>query len=249
MKLLHGMKAVVTGGNSGIGLSIAKAFVEQGAQVKIIARDSIKARNVCEHILILFPSSSISFVCADVSVKQDVDVAFSQILNEWKEIDILVNCAGITKDNLLMKMSEEDWNSVIQTNLNSVFHTSKAVIRYMLKARKGTIINVSSIIGLIGNVGQSNYAASKAGIIGFSKALAKECATRNIRVNVIAPGFIETPMTQKLMPDQAQNILNAIPMARYGQPEEIAHAAVFLASEWSKYMTGQVLTIDGGMCM
>ena len=170
-----------------------------------------------------------------------------RLIESWGGVDILVNCAGITRDKLFMKMGEDDWDQVIETNLKSVYNLSHALVRPMMKARHGKIINVTSVIGLTGNPGQVNYAASKLGMVGFTRSLAKELASRNINVNCIAPGFFETPMTNVLTDEQKEEILRKVPMGRLGNPKEIAHAAVFLASNMSDYITGQVLTVDGGM--
>jgi 3-oxoacyl-[acyl-carrier protein] reductase len=178
-----------------------------------------------------------------------VSETVEKLIQDWGKIDILVNNAGITRDNLLMKMSEEDWDLVMDVNLKSVYNTCKALCRPMMKARNGAIINISSVIGLTGNAGQINYAASKAGMIGFTKSLAKELASRGVRANCIAPGYIETQMTDGLPAPVKEAIITKIPMSRIGQPRDIAHAALFLASDLSSYMTGQILTVDGGMVM
>ncbi|HEY5236018.1 MAG TPA: 3-oxoacyl-[acyl-carrier-protein] reductase, partial [Rhabdochlamydiaceae bacterium] len=196
-----------------------------------------------------YPNQKFLVKLADVSDKKAVDQALQEILLEFGKIDILVNNAGITRDGLLMKMTEEDWDRVIAVNLKSVYNTCQALVRSMLKARGGKIINITSVVGLNGNAGQTNYAASKAGMIGFTQSLAKEVASRGICVNCIAPGFIKTPMTDVLTDAQKEGILKQVPMGRLGNAEEIANAAVFLASDWSNYITGQVLTVDGGMVM
>ena len=184
---------------------------------------------------------------ADVTSVQDVNAMVKEVLDKYERIDILVNNAGITRDSLLVRMKEEDWDSVLDTNLKGVFNCTKGVARHMMRARQGSIINISSVIGITGNVGQSNYAAAKAGIIGFSKSMAKELAPRGIRVNAIAPGFIDTDMTAVLNDKIKQSILSNIPLNRYGKPEEIAQVVAFLASEQSSYITGQVINVDGGM--
>ena len=187
------------------------------------------------------------FETVDVSNKAEVNEALDRLLGTWGGVDILVNCAGITRDKLFMRMEEDDWDQVIDTNLKSVYNLCHSLVRPMMKRRSGKIINVSSVIGLTGNPGQVNYAASKLGMVGFTRSLAKELAPRNINVNCIAPGFFETPMTDSLTEEQKEKIINKVPMGRLGDPIEIAHAAVFLASEKSNYITGQVLTVDGGM--
>lgn len=249
MQLLTGKKAIVTGGTSGIGKEIALTFAKQGAEVIILGQNLERGDKVLQELLQISPESKHAFYSVDVSEKPLVDDVIGKILQTTPSIDILVNSAGITRDGLLMKMSEQDWDLVIASNLKSVYNLCQALIRPMIKAKKGHIINISSVIGLIGNAGQVNYAASKAGIIGFTKALAKEVAARNICVNCIAPGFIETPMTHVLNETHKQAILSDIPMNRMGSSQEIAHVALFLASGLSSYMTGQVLAVDGGMVM
>lgn len=251
MQLLINKKAVVTGGTAGIGREIALSFAEQGAHVAIFGTNEERAKQVVEELKSRKTSDSQIFTyrILDVASKVEVDAAIASILAEFGSVDILVNNAGITRDALLMKMSEEDWDIVQAVNLKSVYNLSQALIRPMLKAKSGTIINISSVVGLTGNAGQVNYAASKSGMIGLTKALAQEVASRRIRVNCIAPGFIETRMTDELTEDQKKAIVQKIPMNRLGQTKDIAHAAVFLASHLSDYITGQVLTVDGGMVM
>jgi len=249
MQHLKDKAAVVTGGTAGIGKEIAMAFAKQGAHVAIFGTNPERASEVIKHLQQTYPHQKFLAKLADVSDKKAVDQALAEITTEFGKIDILVNNAGITRDGLLMKMSEEDWDRVIAVNLKSVYNTCQALVRPMLKARAGKIINITSVIGLIGNAGQANYAASKAGMIGFTQSLAKEVASRGICVNCIAPGFIKTPMTDVLTDAQKEGILKQVPMGRLGSTEEIANTAVFLASDWSNYMTGQVLTVDGGMVM
>jgi len=245
---LSGKVALVTGGSRGIGRAIALALAGAGAGVAITYRSAdAEAAAVVAAIESAggkaksFKSDAADFAGA-AQVVETVTAAFSRL-------DILVNNAGITKDGLLMRMSETDWDSVIATNLKSVFNFSKAAVRPMMGQRSGKIINVSSIAGVIGNPGQTNYAASKAGMIGFTKSLARELGSRNIQVNAIAPGFIDTDMTAALTPEQKEKLEQNIPLRRTGKPEEIAGVARFLASPASDYMTGQVLCVDGGMVM
>lgn len=241
--LLHGKTALVTGGSSGIGFAIAKKLASQGAEVILFGTNQEKGEKALAAIKELNPVKTPAFFAVDVSNSQQVESAISKI----PKIDILVNSAGITRDGLLMKMTEEDWDQVMATNAKSCFNTSKAVIRQMIKARSGKILNIASIIGLIGNPGQFNYAASKGAVIAMTKALALEVAPRNIQVNCIAPGFIQTPMTETLTETQRESILNRIPLGRMGTPEEVADAALFLVSSLANYITGQVVTVDGGM--
>lgn len=244
-ELLKGQIALVTGGTAGIGKTIAKEFVRHGAKVAIFGTNRERGEQVVQEI----GSENASFYQVDVSDTKEVEEAIKQVQEKLGAVDILVNNAGITRDQLLLKMSEEDWDSVMETNLKSCYNTCKAVLRQMLKARKGSIINISSVVGLMGNAGQANYAASKAGMIGFTKAIAKEYASRNIRANCIAPGYIETKMTEAMTEQARQATLASIPMGKMGRPEDIANAALFLASEMGSYVTGQVLSIDGGMAM
>jgi 3-oxoacyl-[acyl-carrier protein] reductase len=249
MQLLRGKKALVTGGTSGIGKEIALTFARQGADVIIFGTSVERGEQVLKELQQISHEQKFAFYSLDVSKKAAVDEVLGKILGSGAIVDILVNNAGITRDGLLMKMSEEDWDQVIAVNLKSIYNLCQALVRLMIKARKGHIINISSVVGLTGNAGQANYAASKAGIIGFTKALAKELASRNICVNCIAPGFIATPMTDVLNETQKQATLAQIPMQRLGKPEEIANVALFLASSLSSYITGQVLAVDGGMVM
>lgn len=247
MQLLQGKKALVTGGTSGIGLSIVQKFLENGATVEFWGTNPQKAEEALKEIRQVFPEAKISFAKIDVSSKQEVNTRVQELLKEWGNLDVLVNNAGITKDNLLMKMTEDEWDRVIDVNLKSVYNLCQSSIRSMMKAKKGKIINIASVIGLTGNPGQVNYSASKSGMIGFTKSLAKEVGSRNICVNCIAPGFIKTKMTDALNDQQRSLIIGNIPMGRYGQPEEIANAALFFASSLSDYVTGEVLAVDGGM--
>ena len=246
MKLLEGKTAIITGGSRGIGKGIALVFAQHGANVAFTYSSSVESANSLEKELTNYGVTVKSYQSNAADHKESQDLV-ENILTDFGSIDVLVNNAGITKDNLLMRMGEEDFDKVIEVNLKSVFNMTKAVQRTMLKQRKGSIINMSSVVGLKGNAGQSNYAASKAGIIGFSKSIALELGSRNIRSNVIAPGFIETEMTAKLDEKTVDVWRNAIPLKRGGSPEDIANACVFLASDLSAYVTGQTLNVDGGM--
>lgn len=246
MKLLEGKTAIITGGSRGIGKGIALVFAQHGANVAFTYSSSVESANSLEKELSNYGVKVKSFQSNAADYKESQDLV-ENVLKDFGSIDVLVNNAGITKDNLLMRMGEEDFDKVIEVNLKSVFNMTKAVQRTMLKQRKGSIINMSSVVGVKGNAGQSNYAASKAGIIGFSKSIALELGSRNIRSNVIAPGFIETEMTAKLDEKTVDVWRNAIPLKRGGVPEDIANACVFLASDLSAYITGQTLNVDGGM--
>lgn len=247
--LLKNKQALVTGGTAGIGKAIALKFAEEGANVIIFGTNKERGAQVVEEIRQKTGENRGLFYAVNVADKTEVENTIKKILEEKQGIDILVNNAGITKDQLLMKMKEEEWDDVIAINLKSCYNLCQALVRSMMKARHGRIINMSSVVGLTGNAGQANYAASKAAIIGFSKALAKELAPRNILVNCIAPGFIETGMTEILNEAQKEAAVSSIPLGRMGKPEEIANAALFLASPLADYITGQVLTVDGGMVM
>jgi 3-oxoacyl-[acyl-carrier protein] reductase len=245
--LLKDKVALVTGGAAGIGREIALNFAREGADVAICDLQQEKSRNVCEEIEKI--GRRAMAVSVDVSDTKEVAENVNKIIDSLERIDILVNNAGVTRDGLLMRMSEEDWDFVIKVNLKSVYNFTKAVIRPMMKQRHGNIVSISSVVGLNGNAGQVNYSASKAGIIGFTKSVAKEVANRGVRVNAIAPGFIKTKMTDEL-PDKVKTAMkNIIPMGEFGEPADVAGAAVFLASDRARYITGQVLVVDGGMVM
>ncbi|MEK9852562.1 MAG: 3-oxoacyl-[acyl-carrier-protein] reductase [Flavobacteriaceae bacterium] len=246
MKLLEGKTAIITGASRGIGRGIAKVFVEQGCAVAF----TYSSNQAAAEALVAELSGQGVQVRGYQSNAADYEAAeqlIADVLKDFGSIDILVNNAGITKDNLLMRMSESDFDQVIEVNLKSIFNMTKAVQRTFLKQRKGSLIHMSSVVGVKGNAGQANYAASKAGIIGFSKSIALELGSRNIRSNVIAPGFIETEMTAQLSEEVVQGWRDGIPLKRGGQPEDVANACVFLASDLSNYITGQVLHVDGGM--
>lgn len=248
MKLdLTGKTALITGAGRGIGRSVAIAFAKAGADIACVSRSETNSKKVADEILSLGRKALPYAV--DVSDAKAVMAAVEKIITDFGKVDILVNNAGITRDGLIMRMPETDWNAVIDTNLGGAFHFSQALSRSFLKQRFGKIINITSIIGLIGNAGQSNYAASKAGLIGLTKSLAREFASRGITCNAIAPGFIETDMTQELKEELRRTLLEKIPLARFGKPEDIASCALFLASHAGDYITGQVLTVDGGMVM
>ncbi|PKP08983.1 MAG: 3-oxoacyl-[acyl-carrier-protein] reductase [Bacteroidetes bacterium HGW-Bacteroidetes-3] len=246
MKLLENKTALITGATRGIGKGIAQTFAQQGANVAFTFSSSVEAAQELEKELMSFGVKAKGYQSNAANYEAAQTLA-AEVLKEFGTIDILVNNAGITKDNLLMRISEEDFDTVIEVNLKSVFNLTKAVIRPMMKQRAGSIINMSSVVGLKGNAGQANYAASKAGIIGFSKSVALELGSRNIRSNVIAPGFIETEMTASLPEETVKQWRDAIPLKRGGTPEDVANACVFLASDMSSYITGQTLSVDGGM--
>ncbi|MFT5761570.1 MAG: 3-oxoacyl-[acyl-carrier protein] reductase [Polaribacter sp.] len=246
MKLLENKTAIITGATRGIGRGIAVMFAQQGANVAFTYSSSVEAAIALENELIELGVNAKGYQ-SNAAIFDAAQELAADVLKEFGSIDILVNNAGITKDNLLMRMSEDDFDKVIEVNLKSVFNLTKAVIRPMMKQRNGSIINMSSVVGLKGNAGQANYAASKAGIIGFSKSVALELGSRNIRSNVIAPGFIETEMTGKLDEATVQGWRDSIPLKRGGSPDDIAYACVFLASDMSSYITGQTLSVDGGM--
>lgn len=248
MKDLEGKTALITGGSSGIGLAIAKKLATHGVRVAIFGTNLERGEKALEQLNEIAPIEH-RFYQVDVSKTDQVENAIKDFLHQFSKIDILVNNAGITKDQLLMKMTDQDWDDVLNTNVKSCFLICRALARPLLKAKQGKIINISSVIGLIGNPGQANYAASKGAIIALTKALALEFASRNIQVNCIAPGFIQTKMTDALTEAQKETIISKIPLGRMGQPEDIADAVYFFASDFSKYITGQVLTVDGGMVM
>ena len=246
MKLLENKTVLITGASRGIGKGIATVFAEHGANVVFTYSPSVDAANALETELQALGVQAKGYQSNAADFEQAQELV-ENVLADFSTIDVLINNAGITKDNLLMRISEEDFDKVIEVNLKSVFNLTKAVQRTMLKQRHGSIINMSSVVGVKGNAGQSNYAASKAGIIGFSKSIALELGSRNIRCNVIAPGFIETEMTAKLSEEVVAGWRAGIPLKRGGSPNDVANACVFLASDLSSYITGQVINVDGGM--
>ena len=247
MSLLADKVAVVTGAGRGIGRAVALAYARMGADVACVSRTEENSANVAAEVEALgrraWP------LAVDVSDTAAVDAAAKEILELAGRVDILVNNAGVTRDNLLMRMSEEEWDTVLNTNRKGAFNFTRALTRPFIKQRSGRIINIASVVGLIGNAGQSNYAASKAALIGFTKSIARELAPRGITVNAIAPGFIETDMTAVLDDKVREEVLGRVPLGRFGSSDDIAHAAAFLAMEPTGYVTGQVLTVDGGMVM
>ena len=246
MKLLEGKVAIITGASRGIGSGIARVFAQHGANVAFTYSASAESALVLENELnaLGIKAKGYKSNAADFNEAQKL---VDDVLAEFGTVDVLINNAGVTKDNLLMRMSEEDFDKVIEINLKSVFNMTKAVQKIMLKNRKGSIVNMSSVVGVKGNAGQSNYAASKAGMIGFTKSIALELGSRNIRCNAIAPGFIETEMTAKLNEDVVQGWRDSIPLKRGGTPEDVANACLFFASDMSAYVSGQVMNVCGGM--
>lgn len=241
---IPGRIALVTGGTRGIGLEICKAFAEAGAKVALCARDAAKADETAKHL----GGGARGYAC-DVSAPSQVEALAKAVEKDFGQIDILVNNAGFTKDNLLFLLTEADWDRVIDTNLKGAFLMTKFAARGMLKRRWGRVINITSVVGLNGNKGQSNYSASKAGMIGFTKSVAKELASRNVLVNAVAPGYIDTELTRDIPPDAKKYLMDNIPLGRLGQGADVAWAVLFLASDLASYITGQVLVVDGGMVM
>lgn len=246
MGLLEGKNALITGASKGIGRAIALRFAQQGANVGFTYLFSQELGISLQEELQSIGIKAMGFR-SDAASYQAAEELIGAFIAHFGTIDVLVNNAGITRDALLMRMSEQQWDQVINTNLKSVFNLTKAAVKYFIKQRAGSIINITSVVGIKGNAGQANYAASKAGIIGFTKSVALELGSRNIRCNAIAPGFIETEMTAKLDPQQVESWKESIPLRRGGAPQEVADCAVFLASDLSSYITGQVIQVDGGM--
>jgi 3-oxoacyl-[acyl-carrier protein] reductase len=246
MKLLEGKVALITGASKGIGRKIAEKFVEQGAQVAFTYLSSVEKGEALEKEL-QNGSAKVKGYRSDASNFAEAEKLIEDIVADFGTLDIVVNNAGITKDGLLMRMTEENWDDVLNINLKSIFNVTKAASKIMMKNRQGVFVNMSSVVGVQGNAGQANYAASKAGIIGFSKSIAKELGSRNIRTNVVAPGFIRTEMTDVLDPKVVEAWAQAIPLKRAGETEDVANVCVFLASDMSAYVNGQVLSVCGGM--
>jgi 3-oxoacyl-[acyl-carrier protein] reductase len=247
MKLLENKTAIITGASRGIGKGIAHKYAEQGCNIAFSFANSVDKAKALEEELSSEYGVKVKGFQSNAADFESSQKFVEEVVSEFGRIDILINNAGITRDNLLMRMSEEQWDEVMNVNLKSVFNLTKASLRTFLKQKSGSIINMSSVVGVMGNAGQSNYAASKAGIIGFSKSMAKELGSRNVRCNVIAPGFIETEMTAELGEDALKKWTDAIPLKRGGTPEDIANACIFLGSNMSTYVSGQVLSVCGGM--
>lgn len=246
MNLLKGKTALITGASKGIGRKIAEVFAAQGANIAFTYLSSVEKGLALEEELKAF-GTKVKGYRSDASNFDDAEQLISAIINDFESLDVVVNNAGITKDGLLLRMTEQNWDDVIDVNLKSVFNITKAASKPMMKNRKGVFINMSSVVGVQGNAGQANYAASKSGIIGFSKSVAKELGSRNIRTNVVAPGFIRTEMTDVLDPEVVKGWEQNIPLKRVGEPEDVANMCLFLASDLSSYITGQVFPVDGGM--
>ncbi len=241
---LSGKVAVVTGGSRGIGYSIAQSLAEAGATVALLARDGAKAQEAARAL----GDTARGFSCDVVDARQ-VETTVAGVEREFGRIDVLVNNAGTTRDNLLFRISEDDWSTVLDTNLKGAFLVTKHAARGMIKRRWGRVINITSVVGISGNKGQANYTASKAGLIGLTKAVSKELASRNVLVNAVAPGFIDTELTRKINADAREALIRAIPLGRLGQGSDVAAAVLFLASDFASYITGQVLVVDGGMVL
>ena len=246
MKLLEGKTALITGASKGIGRKIAEKFAEHGANVAFTYLSSVEKGLALEQEL-QTSGTKVKGYRSDASKFDQAEQLIADVVTDFGTVDIVVNNAGITKDGLLMRMSEQQWDEVLEVNLKSIFNVTKAASKIMMKNRKGVFVNMSSVVGVQGNAGQGNYAASKAGIIGFSKSMAKELGSRNIRTNVVAPGFIKTEMTEVLDPKVVEGWEAGIPQKRAGETEDVANACVFLASDLSSYITGQVIAVDGGM--
>ena len=245
--VLSGKTAIVTGASRGIGAAIAQRLCETGANVVLCSRSADAVGEIANTLE--DKGHSVHAMAADISQKADVEALIEETTAQFSQIDILVNNAGITRDTLLMRLKDEDWNAVLQTNLTGTMYCTRAVLRPMIRQKSGRIINISSVVGLAGNAGQANYAAAKAGIIGLTKATAKEVGARGITVNAIAPGFITTDMTAQISEQNQKQLLGLIPLRGFGHPEDVADAVCFLASDAARYITGQTLQVDGGMVM
>ncbi|RKU39403.1 3-oxoacyl-ACP reductase [Candidatus Poribacteria bacterium] len=245
--VLSGKTAIVTGASRGIGAAIAQRLCETGANVVLCSRTADAVREVAKTLE--DKGHRVHAMAADISQKADVEALIEETTAQFSQIDILVNNAGITRDTLLMRLKDEDWNAVLQTNLTGTMYCTRAVLRPMIRQKSGRIINISSVVGLAGNAGQANYAAAKAGILGLTKATAKEVGARGITVNAIAPGFITTDMTAQISEQNQKQLLELIPLREFGHPEDVADAVCFLASDAARYITGQTLQVDGGMVM
>lgn len=243
---LEGHTALVTGGGTGIGRAVAIELAQAGANVAVVNRSAMDAARAVAGEIEAIGRRSLALQ-ADVSKANDAEKIVSEVLTSLGALDIVVNNAGTTRDTLVVRMSEEDWDTVLDTNLKGTFLVTRAALKPMIKQRRGKIVNIASVMGLIGNPGQANYSASKAGLIGFTRSLAKEVGSRNIQVNAIAPGFIETAMTESVKQEMRDRLIEQIPAGRLGQPDEIAHTVVFLCSSASDYITGQTITVDGGL--
>ncbi|MFQ5882696.1 MAG: 3-oxoacyl-ACP reductase FabG [Candidatus Methylomirabilales bacterium] len=244
---LHGKVAIVTGGSRGIGRAVVAALAREGAAVTLCARDLVLLEKVAAELEA--SGAQVLAIKADVAQASEVEQMVGACLERFGQVNVLVNNAGTTRDNLLLRMKDDEWESVLNVNLKGVFHCTRAALRPMLKQRDGRIINLASVVGVMGNPGQANYVAAKAGIIGLTKATAREVASRGITVNTVAPGFIETDMTHALDPELQERMRSQIPLGRFGMPEEVAEAVLFLASDRAAYITGQVLHVNGGLWM
>ena len=247
-KLLIGKTCVVTGGSKGIGLAMVSLFASEGGRVFYLSRSEAEDPAALAAVA-ASGGGSVAWISCDVTSESSVEAALAAVIAQGGTPEVLVNNAGITRDGLIFRMKLEDWEAVMATNLTSAFLVCRTAARHMIKARKGSIINVTSVVGITGNGGQANYSASKAGLIGFTKSLVREVSSRNVRVNALAPGFIETSMTEKLGDEAKHGLLGNIPLGRTGSPEDVAKAALFLASDLSSYVTGEILKVDGGMAM